>query len=129
MEDFLTFLLVAAAVVISIVKHVKDDAKKKAAQKPPRPQAETAPRSPAPVEEDGTYGGYIPSGPAPKPESAVRPKPVARPEGLRTTAQPKAPAAPAPDAARADDADDYQLRSTEDVRRAIVWSEILRRKY
>ncbi|MCL1616044.1 hypothetical protein M3090_06505 [Bacteroides sp. ET71] len=129
MEDFLKFLLVAAVVVIGIVRQSQKEAKKKAAQQPPRPQADTVPPFPTPEEEDGTYGGYIPVGPASKPEPAVRPKPVTRPEGLRTTTQPKAPGTPTPGTPNNTDADDYQLRSPDDVRRAIVWSEILKRKY
>ena len=129
MEDLLKFLLVAATVVIAIVKHVQDNAKKKEAQKPPSPTARPVPPFSAPEEADETYGGYIPAGPAPEPEAPVRPKPVARPEGRRTTPQKPLQTAPAPGALPETDDADYQLRSPEDVRRAIVWSEILNRKY
>lgn len=129
MEDFLKFLLVAAVVVIGIVRQSQKEAKKKAAQKPSRPRTGTVPPAPMPEEEDETYGGYIPSGPAPQPEPAARPKPVMRPEGQRTTQQPPASPSPTPGTRDETPGEDYRPRSADDWRRAIVWSEILNRKY
>ena len=115
MEDILKFLVVAAVLVVAFVRQTRKEARKKAARRPavppPRPQA------------DATYGGFIPEGPAPD-------EPAPRAEGQRSTPTAPPAAAPAPPAAPDEGpASDYAIRTADEARRAIVWGEILRRKY
>ncbi|HIZ32106.1 MAG TPA: hypothetical protein H9814_00965 [Candidatus Bacteroides merdigallinarum] len=135
MEEFLKFLLVAAVLVVAFIRQTRKEAQKKQAPLPPfMPQTE-APASPLPDEEkDQTYGGYIPEGPAPEPATPSKPerKPhianaSAKERPRQSAPKPTPPPATAPTAE--DGTTDYQIHSAEEARRAIIWSEILTRKY
>jgi hypothetical protein len=54
-----------------------------------------------------------------------------QPSGKQTKKQTKAPKAPAPPPVQEEPNDEreFDIRSAEEVRRAIIWSEILNRKY
>ena len=133
MEDVLKFLLVAAVLVVAFVRQVRKETQKKAARKPVVPAPEAPSPHPRREDEDSTYGGYIPEGPDPAPEPAPAPSPrptlLSEAEGQRTTwsRQPRQPEETTAPQAEADD--DFHIRSAEEARRAIVWGEILARKY
>ena len=71
MEDVFKFLLVAAVIVIGLVKQFKKEANKNADKSPDIPMPDVD--NPLPEYWGGdTYGGFIPEGPKP----AEKPKPV-----------------------------------------------------
>ena len=124
MEDVLKFLVIIAAIAIGIAQQYKKEAKKKASATPhPHPAAETETvernetprRSIIPENEP-----FIPRHSQPV-HTAHRPEPSKR----TTTPAPPAKAAPAVE----DNGPEYTIRSAEEARRAIVWGEILKRKY
>ena len=136
MEDFLKFVLVAAVLVVAFIQQTRKETqkKKKNAPRPPvMPQPEPV-SSPLPEgQESQTYGGYIPEGPAPEPAAPPRPKAKRKAAQTFAEAKPKQNIATAsPPVATPDtenDASDYSIHSAEEARRAIIWSEILTRKY
>ena len=74
MEDVFKFLLVAAVIVIGLVKQFKKEANKNADKSPDIPMPDVD--NPLPEYWGGdTYGGFIPEGPKP----AEKPKPVSKP--------------------------------------------------
>lgn len=74
MEDVFKFLLVAAVIVIGLVKQFKKEANKNADKSPDIPMPDVD--NPLPEYWGGdTYGGFIPKGPKP----AEKPKPVSKP--------------------------------------------------
>lgn len=145
MEDIFKFLLVAGIIVVGIIKQFRKEAQ--SSEAPPVDENDMPlPHEANPLPENWggeTYGGYIPEGP--KPEERVQPAPqqrkTSRPEPfiprrdrqtssyrINPTSQPTAPPAPAgQEADRA--ATDFDLQSIEEVRRGIIWAEILNRKY
>lgn len=132
MEDFLKFVLVAAVLVVAFIQQTRKEAqkKKKNAPRPPvMPQPEPV-SSPLPEgQESQTYGGYIPEGPASEPPTPPRPKPKRNPARTFAKAEPKQNIPVPPPPATEDGTTDYQIHSAEEARRAIIWSEILTRKY
>ena len=143
MEEVFKFLLIAAVIVIGIVKQFKKEAKKNSGNGPamPIPTEE----SPLPEQWGGdTYGGYIPEGPKEEPVIKVEKKKTApkpflsdpyTPTGSKgtssyskttTTNQNISP--PVPELQENDESE-FTIHSAEEARRAIVWSEILQRKY
>ena len=146
MEDILKFLLVAGVLVVAFIRQAKKEAQKKQTSLPPfMPQPE-APSAPLPDEpKDRTYDGYIPEGPAPEPVAPPRPKAKRKAAQTFAEAKPKqniataSPPVATPDTATAsppvatpdteNDASDYSIHSAEEARRAIIWGEILNRKY
>lgn len=129
MEDFLKFVLVAAVLIGAFVRQTRKEAQKKASQRPAVPRREKPATPPSPRQEDRTYGGYIPEGPAPKPATPTRPRTVLPAEGQRTTSAPRPATPPPATGPEKDAAGDFRLHSAEEVRRAIIWGEILQRKY
>lgn len=148
MEDVLKFLLIAAVIVIGIVRQLKKDASKYADKDSamPTPEAE----HPLPEEwGEGTYGGYIPEGPQPDPipqmkqeKTTSTSKPFrsgtfvpAKAAGTSsykhsTSAMQSLPPLTSGLQEFEEPADsEFAINSAEDARRAIVWSEILQRKY
>ncbi len=147
MDDILQFLLIAGIIVIGIVKQFKKEAKKNADNKPAMPIPEedmddTA--MPMPQGWGKTYGGYIPEGP----EQELKPAPIAKEEyqfsaskhifggdaadahPQHVTAPPKQKISPPPSTPQNPAIDsEYSIHSAEEARKAIIWSEILQRKY
>ncbi len=120
MEDVFKFLLVAAVIVIGLVKQFQKEANKNADKSPDIPMPDVD--NPLPEYWGGdTYGGFIPGGP--KPVS----KPSAKSKHTSIKASPPSPAS------RPQESDEvtseYGIHSAEEARKAIIWSEILQRKY
>lgn len=129
MEEVLKFLAVIAVIVAGIVSQVRKEAKKNAAGKPRMPMPD-APQQRPDYRDDDTYGGFIPKGPDPVAvHAAKKPKKTSSSKhSLNTPPKPKE--TPPEEVAReADDTSEFNIRSAEEARRAIIWSEILRRKY
>lgn len=126
MEDVFKFLLVAAVIVIGLVKQFKKEANKNADKSPDIPMPDVD--NPLPEYWGGdTYGGFIPEGPKP----AEKPKPVSKPSAKSKHTSIKAsPPSPASHPQESDEAtSEYGIHSAEEARKAIIWSEILQRKY
>lgn len=138
MEDILKYVLVGVVLIVAFIRQTRKETQKKQTSLPPfMPQSET-PSSPLPdKQKDRTYDGYIPEGPAPEPVEPPKPrKPRTRPNFATPSAKERprqsTPVTPPPPAATpdtGDDASDYSIRSAEEARRAIIWGEILNRKY
>lgn len=126
MEDIFKFLLIAGIIVISFVRQAKKEAKKKAGNSPAMPvfdEENSLPES----WNDGTYGGYIPEGP--KPEAAVirkktekKYKPAKKQPFIQQDTDNTLPEP-------ADASSEFEIHSAEEARKAIIWGEILQRKY
>ena len=152
MEDVLKFLLIAGVIIIGIVKQFKKEAKKNADKKPvmpmPQPEATTMDEPTSLPENWGkTYGGYIPEGPPSENVMPVEKKKsiqknssssksflpgTATERGSRFTdnssKQKISPPATA-DPQAPEPTSEYSIHSAEEARRAIIWSEILQRKF
>lgn len=146
MEDVFKFLLIAAVIVIGIARQFKKEASKNADNGPVMP----TPEEDHPLPENwggGTYGGYIPEGPQPEPVHQVKqkkttstPKPFRSGTSVPTNAgtssyKPTSAMQSLPPLTSGlqefeEPADsEFAIHSAEEARRAIVWSEILQRKY
>lgn len=147
MDGILQFLLIAGIIVIGIVKQFKKEAKENADNSPamPLPEEEIDKDAmPVPQIWGKTYGGHIPEGP----EIETAPAPAAKKEyqfsaskhifgGDSTDAHlqhvaapPKQKTSPPPSAPKTPETDsEYSIHSAEEARKAIIWSEILKRKY
>ena len=131
MEEVFKFLLVAAAIGIGLVKQFKKEANKDADKSPGTPVPDAG--NPLPEYWGGdTYGGFIPKGPkGAKPKPAKKPKPASGPSAKSRHTPMKTP--PPPTASRLQESgeatSEYGIHSAEEARKAIIWSEILQRKY
>lgn len=137
MEDMLQFLFIVALIAIGIVKQVRTEAKKKAKQVPQHPLPEawdapssyphdaadeathqpasprTRPAEPAPFLQQPAPKPFIPQ---PAPQNTSRPQPKVQPPTADVPAQTESNFRP-------------ELNNLEDIRKGIIWSEILNRKY
>lgn len=148
MEDVFKFLFVAAIIIVGLVKQFKKEAKKSTGNGPAVPQPTVD--NPLPEYWDGdTYGGFIPEGPkpeAPKPAPAYEAKQThirQSNEGTfvpsdtvgasfhRGSTPPNRKPSPPPQSMQPEpeETSEYAIQSAEEARRAIIWSEILQRKY
>ncbi|WP_418698894.1 hypothetical protein [Bacteroides sp.] len=144
MEDIFKFLLVAAVIVIGIAKQFKKETKKNDGKKPamPRPAA----NSPLPEQWGGeTYGGYIPQGPGAEVTLPVeKEKTVAQYKASRakdygpatatsstinSTSSRQKGSSPPSGLQESEEPSEFSIHSAEEARQAIIWSEILQRKY
>ena len=147
MDGILQFLLIAGIIVIGIVKQFKKEAKKNAENSPTMPMSEDdidEDTLPIPEIWGKTYGGFIPEGPAPQ----TSPVPTAKEEyqfsaskhifggdtvnasPKHATTPPKQKISPPPSTPQKPETDsEYSIHSIEEARKAIIWSEILQRKY
>lgn len=139
MEDVFKFLFVIAIIAVGFIRQAKKEAKKKAANSPAMPQKE----NPFPESwNDGTYGGYIPEGPQPEvvviPEKKEKRKPSKSKSSIPShtigTLSDHFDSSsnfnsPPTSSVEADEKSEFEIHSVEEARRAIVWSEILQRKY
>lgn len=134
MEDVFKFLFVIIIIAVGFIRQAKKEAKKKAANNPAMPRKE----NPLPESwNDETYGGYIPEGP--QPEVAVIPEKKEKykssksftpttgtfADRIDSSANYNSP----PTSIEADEKSEFEIHSVEEARRAIIWSEILQRKY
>ncbi|MCD8092478.1 MAG: hypothetical protein LUF01_06495 [Bacteroides sp.] len=145
MEDIFKFLLVAAVIVIGIAKQFKKETKKNAGKKPAMPRP--APNSPLPEYWEGeTYGDYIPQGPGAEVIVPVeKEKTVAQYKASRakdyasantttspnrnTTSSKQKGSSPPSGLQESEEPSEFSIHSAEEARQAIIWSEILQRKY
>lgn len=135
MEDIFKFLLVAGVIVISFIRQTQKEAKKKVGNAPATPVPDDG--NPFPEDRnDETYGGYIPQGR--KPEAAAAHKKKGKKHKPAATTTPAATAAGRTPAQQSNDytspetdnnVSEFEIRSAEEARKAIIWGEILQRKY
>ena len=129
MEDIFKFLLVIGIIVFGIVRQAKKEAKKSADERSAMPIPDAEDRLPENW-EDETYGGFIPKGPEPEEIIIVKKTEKISPRPTNTGTLPKQKISPpAPEAEETDETSEFGIRSAEEARRAIIWSEILQRKY
>ncbi len=142
MEDFLKFLLIAGVILVGISKEVNKNgkAKKARAKRPvsPMPSPVEAPPDSVPIPE--AWGKIE------LPDELLRPiprkQPAAQPSSKQQYPRQKTPeqqrkkeevsvAASLADTPHdsSDNKDDFAIHSVEEARRAIIWGEILHRKY
>ena len=151
MEDFLKFLLIAGVILVGIFKEVSKNNKSKKTQNK-RP----VPPTPSPVEEDPdatpipefwgrgskVLDDFLQSLPVeqPAPKPAPKPTPKKKKEEIsvaasianssaqdkRNTKQGSHYDHPETDNSNQED---FSIHSAEEARRAIIWGEILQRKY
>lgn len=129
MDGILQFLLIAGLIAIGIIKQIKKEAKKKdIILKPeneynPFPRDQKAERSFFP--ESSTFEVRKSTF---SEEKKIK-KPIAPP--LNTSAPPKAKATSTevPICTASETESEFRINSIEEARKAIVWSEILQRKY
>lgn len=157
MEDLLKFLMIAGVIAVGIFNEVKKNnkAKEKAKQKRPAPAmpppVELAPDAtpipetwgrPKPMDE---FLKPIPVEPTPErnryqPASATRQKPKKKEDGSVAAAianslaqdernMPQGTPYNNSSQDSSEDKGDFEIRSVEEARRAIIWGEILQRKY
>ena len=119
MEDFLKFVLVAAVLVVAFIQQTRKEAQKK---------KKNAPRPPV-MPQPEPVSSPLPEGPASEPPTPPRPKTKRNPARTFAKAEPKQNIPVPPPPATEDGTTDYQIHSAEEARRAIIWSEILTRKY
>ncbi|MDE5711591.1 hypothetical protein [Bacteroides sp.] len=120
MEDIFKFLLVVGFIAIGIVKQYKKEADKNAKPDAPVPDL---------TGNDTTYGGYIPEGPQ-KPQKARKAGKKGKAKAAFQTPGNSTHSAPPPtEPQESEEASEFSIRSAEEARKAIIWSEILQRKY
>lgn len=138
MEDVFKFLLVAAVIAIGLVRQFKKEAKKNAANKPVAPMPNTGMDDnsfPPYTSGRGTYGGYIPEGPQMMEQPGKKMGTTAMKPGIpKTRTSLYTPVQPQDsplvfESPESDERSEYGIHSAEEARRAIIWSEILQRKY
>ena len=147
MDGILQFLLIVGIIVIGVVKQFKKEAKKNAENRPAMPVPENdIDESALPIPEawGNTYGGFIPEGPAPKIPSVPTEKEEYQFSASKhifggdstntspkhTTTHPKQKISPPLSTPQKPETDsEYSIHSAEEARKAIIWSEILQRKY
>lgn len=129
MEEVLKFLAIIAVIVAGIVSQVRKEAKKNAANTPRVPMPD-APQQMPDYRNDDTYGGFIPKGPDPIATHTPK-KPKKTSSSRHSSPTPPKPKETPPEeiTQETDDTSDFNIRSAEEARRAIIWSEILQRKY
>lgn len=129
MEEVLKFLAITAVIVAGIVTQVKKEAKKNAADKRRVPMPDAPQQSPD-YRGDDTYGGFIPKGPDPVvPHTPKKTKKASSSQRSSYTPLKSKETPPEEITNVADETSEFNVRSAEEVRRGIIWSEILRRKY
>ena len=118
MEDVMQFLLVAGIRAFGIFRQFNKEKNKKSEKgnSMPAPEYEYEPEFEEPVIIEKTYE-----------QVTASPKPPVFQEGTRNTYAPPSP--PKTNKKAETCKNDFSIRSAEEARRAIIWSEILRRKY
>ena len=126
MEDIFKFLFVIGIIAIGFVRQVRKEAKTSTGNGPamPMPDAE----SPFPENWNGVpYNGYNPENPGPE-VSAPRKKAAKK----HKSAPKQPPVCPNTDNMSPEPAEassQFEIHSAEEARKAIIWGEILQRKY
>ena len=119
MDDLFTILIIVSFVVAGVLKEIR---KARTANEAPLPDFADEEDDPCPDEEPQEWLAPV-APPAPVSRQASSPR--------RTkTVQPQSPASPSEVSGDVpEDTSEYAIRTAEEARRAIVWSEILHRKY
>lgn len=139
MEDFLKFLLIAGVILVGIFKEVNKNSKSKKTQNnrpaPPMPSSSPVEVTPDAIPVPETWGAKTTSKTAPKPA----PKKQRMKEEISVSASLANSAAQDERNAKqgshyasseaTENEEDFSIRSAEEARRAIIWGEILQRKY
>lgn len=128
MEEVFKFLSIIAIIVVGIVMQVRKEAKKNAGSAPGMPM-DNAPSGLPDYGPDETYGGFIPQGPKPATAPAAK-KNKKSSSRIQSTLPPQPKETPPAEVTQdADNPSEFSIRSAEEARHAIIWSEILQRKY
>ncbi len=119
MDDFMQVLLIIGIIVFGVFRQINKDRKENPEEEIPTPMPPASP-APAPME--------IPARKLKSKKQSTAYKPIE--EGTLSTFMPPVETSPPPvdDALPAEESE-YAIQSPEDAKRAIVWSEILQRKY
>lgn len=119
MEDVLQFLLIAGILAFGIFKQFNKEKAKKQEKRSPMsaPEYEYEPEFEETVRFEES-----------KRKRTVHPKPALPKEGVRSTYVPTTRPKTSKKA-ETTGKKEFSIRSTEEARRAIIWSEVLRRKY
>ena len=130
MEDVITILIFIGIIVVAIVQRIRKNPGTESTGQPDMPFGGTD--NPLPENWGGnTYGGFIPNRKKKKHQSAQ----------ARTSAERNAVSQSSsnigsqpiqempPPQAEQEEPSEFQINSAEEARRAIIWSEILQRKY
>ncbi len=133
MEDVFKFLLVIGIIAFGIVRQIKKETAKKVEGKKSASIPENS--NPLPENWEGdTYGGYIPKGPVHqhvetvqvKESNSKRAKMASNRSNTSNTNRIISPPSSAPQVSAESE---FAIHSLDEVRRGIIWSEILQRKY
>lgn len=122
MEDIMQFLVIAGIIAFGVYRQFAKDKAKNAENAQPMPRPEYEMETPA-----------MPDSPQKRTPKKQRHHPLPQ-EGVRTTPNPRlhssSDIATAPTIEVEEIGDSkYSIHSAEEARRAIIWSEILQRKY
>ena len=122
MEDVLQILFIVGILIFGFIKQARKSAQKDREQ-PIEGEDIPLPHEDNPLPEASTFPPM-----PPQPETIQPPRPTTVPFPKRTVPD-SARTALKPTAPPADDSTEMDIHSLEDVRRGIIWSEILQRKY
>lgn len=148
MEDFLKFLLIAGVILVGIFKEVNKNSKSKKTREthpvPPKPSPSTVEIDPDAVPIPEIWSKHKPLGdllepffepvaPKPAPKKPKKKEEISISASLaNSVAQDERNAKQGSHFASSDSSEneeDFAIRSAEEARRAIIWGEILQRKY
>ncbi|MCI1683766.1 MAG: hypothetical protein LKI39_14620 [Bacteroides sp.] len=139
MDGIVQFLIIAGVIVIGIVKHLKKEADKSVEKKPDiLAKRETSAQKVFIPNYEKKYGGYIPEDTIFEPKATVASKNKSKQEKNKTSSSyhnttvspPKNTSSSESIASQAPEATpDFNFHSIEEIRKAVIWSEILQRKY
>ncbi|MEY8685959.1 ferrichrome ABC transporter substrate-binding protein [Bacteroides sp. AN502(2024)] len=137
MEDFLRFLLIAGVILVGIFKEVNKSSKAKKARRPVPPMPSPVEATPDSIPMPEAWGRPQLADELPQP--IPRKQPADKPSSKQQYSKQKTPkqqkkkgevsVATSLASSAADNKDDFAIHSAEEARRAIIWGEILHRKY
>jgi hypothetical protein len=137
MDGIIEFLVIAAVIIVGIAQqYKKSEAEKKGQERPPippRPNVEDV--LPEPKGYDPYKEIFIPTTTSPQPKKKKKRTPTPflpeepTEEGTPAVASMTSAGTPASDETEENADSEYALHSTDEARKAIVWGEILQRKY
>ena len=126
MEDIFKFLFVIGIIAIGFVRQARKEAKTSTGNGPAMPMSDA--ESPFPENWNGVpYNGYNPENPGPE-VSAPRKK-AAKKHKSAPNHPPVCPNTDNMPPEPAEASSQFEIHSAEEARKAIIWGEILQRKY
>lgn len=139
MDGIVQFLIIAGIIVIGIVKHLKKETEKNAEEEPDILVNKKAGTQEVFIPNyEKKYGGYIPENTLfEQPKANVIPKSKPKKEKQTSSSHHNATIPPPKNTSStkssvsqaSETASDFDIHSIEEVRKAVIWSEILQRKY